>query len=149
MFKSILKTHAKIISLSNFTSTSIEQWTKRERLCIGSIKPITGITLIVFWIPVAGLFQRLNGIFLCSVSLLVLGCNAGSLPPPMWALERSRNICVSMWHERLDLSSSSGNKDVFRRVLHLLLFPKLDMQGVTEKDKVWCFSHYFSYRHGL
>lgn len=149
MFKSILKTHAKIISLSNFASTSIEQWTKMEGLCIGSIKPITGIILIIFWIPVAALFQRLNGIFLCSISLPVLGCNARSLPPSMWALERSRNVCVSMWHERLDLSSSSGNKDVFRRVLHLFLFPKLDMWGVTEKYKVWCFSYYFSYRHGL
>lgn len=145
MFKSILKIHAKLISLSNFTSTSIEQWTNREGLCIGSIKPITGITLIIFWIPVAALFQRLNGIFLCSISLLVLG----SLPPSRWALERSRNICVSMRHERLDISSSAGNKDVFRRVLHLLLFPKLDMQDVIEKYKVWCFFYYISYRHGL
>lgn len=71
------------------------------------------------------------------------GVQCRSLPPSMWALERSRNVCVSMWHERLDLSSSSGNKDVFRRVLHLLLFPKLDMWGVTEKYKVWCFSYYF------
>lgn len=60
-----------------------------------------------------------------------------------------QNICVSMWHERLDLSSSAGNKDVFRRVLHLFLFPKLDMQDVIEKYKVWCFFYYISYRHGL
>lgn len=78
----------------NFISTFVEQWPMRVRIKYWFNKPITGITLVISWILVATLFQRLNCIFLCSISFLVLWCNEGSLALSQWVLERSRTICV-------------------------------------------------------